>query len=56
MIYIGGLSTKWIIELCPLFIFEGCLLVNTNTFVWKLFSFMTKCMFEGVGEDLIHGA
>ena len=35
---------------------RGCPRVNTNTFVWKWFSFMEKCMFEGVGEDLIHGA
>ena len=46
-IYIGG---------CPLFISEGCPRVNTNTFVWKWFSFMAKCMFEGVGEDLIYAA
>ena len=55
LIYIGGLSIKLIIEVCPLFILEGCPQVNTNTFVWKWFSFMEKCMFEGVGEDLICG-
>ena len=56
LIYIRGLSTKWIIGVCPLFISEGCPRVNTNAFVWKSFSFMEKCMFEGVSEDLIHGA
>ena len=29
----------------------GLSTVKTNTFVWKWFSFMEKCMFEGVSED-----
>ena len=26
-------------------------MLKTNTFVWKLFSFMEKFMFEGVSEN-----
>ena len=40
-----------IIGVCPLFISEGCPRLKTNTFVWKWFSFMEECMFEGVSEN-----
>ena len=30
---------------------EGCPRLKTNTFVWKWFSFMAECMFEGVSEN-----
>ena len=52
LIYIGGLSTKYIIGVGPLLISEGCPYLKTNTFVLKimfLISGLGKC--EGVGED-----
>ena len=42
------------IDLCPLFISEGCPRLKTYTFVWKWFSFMAECMFEGVSENSRH--
>ena len=43
-----------IIGVCPIDIHrtsEGCLRLKTNTFVWKWFSFIKKCMFKGVSEN-----
>ena len=42
LIYIGGLSTKEVIGVGPLFISEGCPRFKTNTFVWKWFSHTWK--------------
>ena len=56
LIYIGGLSTKKIIEVGPLLILEGCPQLKTNTFVLKIMLLihgLGKC--EGVGEDSGHG-
>ena len=56
LIYIGGLSTKYIIGVGSLFISEGCQQLKTNTFVLKIMFLihgLGKC--EGVGEDSGHG-
>ena len=57
LIYIGGLSTKYIIGVGSLLISEGFPLFKTNTFVLKSDIFLIhglgKC--EGVGEDSGHG-
>ena len=56
LIYIGGLSTKYIIGVGPLLILEGCPHLETNTFVLKVVFLMhglDKC--EGVGEYSGHG-
>ena len=56
LIYIGGLSTKKIIEVGPLIISEGCPQIKTNIFVLKirfLIHGLGRC--EGVGEDSRHG-
>ena len=56
LIYIVGLSTKYIIGVGPLLILEGCPQLKTNTFVLKIMFLihgLDKC--EGVGEDSGHG-
>ena len=53
LIYIGGLSTKKIIEVGPLLISEGFPQIKTNIFVLKIrFLIHGLGMCEGVGEDL----
>ena len=56
LIYIEGLSTKYIIGVGPLLISEGCPQLKTNTFILKIMFLihgLGKC--EGVSEDSGHG-
>ena len=43
---IEGLSTKYIIKACPLFISKGCPQIKTNIFVLKMASIHGKCICE----------
>ena len=48
-ICIGGLSTKSFIEVCPLFISEGCPQVKQISLFWKRFSYLAQaCVRESV--------